>query len=192
MSRLRPHLSWLVILAAVGCTEEPLPRLGTIPEMSLVDQDGESFAREDLVGRTSIVDFVFTRCPAICPLLSEKMAQLQDRFEGAGDDVQLLSISVDPDHDTPAVLSEYAARYEADPERWRFLTGDADEVNRVVVRGFRQAMGEPVETEAGIDVMHSSHFVLVDRDGEIRGYFANDPEGTDALLKAVERLRTRR
>jgi protein SCO1/2 len=191
------RLSRLILLptllfAASGCTEDPLPNLGTIPEMSLVDQNRQSFDRSDLMGRISIVDFVFTRCPAICPLLSEKMSQLQDRFEGAGPDVQLLSISVDPEHDTPDVLRAYAERYGADPARWRFLTGDADEVNSVVVRGFRQAMGEPVETEAGVDVMHSSHFVLVDREGEIRGFFANDSEGTEDLLGAVERLRSHR
>jgi len=174
------------------CSEDALPDLGTIPEMALVDQNGEPFDRSGLVGRTSIVDFVYTRCPAICPLLSQKMAILQDRYDGAGDDIQLVSISVDPEHDTPDVLRDYSGRYGADPSRWRFLTGDADEVNRVVVRGFRQAMGEPQETPAGIDVMHSNHFVLVDRTGTIRGFYGNDSDGTEELVAHVERLRAHR
>jgi len=181
----------LVGTLASGCGDEALPDLGSIPEMSLIDQNGQVFDRSDLVARTSIVDFVFTRCPAICPLLSQKMAHLQRRYVGAGDDVQLVSISVDPEYDTPTVLLEYAAQYQADPERWRFLTGDADDVNRIVVSGFRQAMGEPERTaEGGVDVMHSSHFVLVDRTATIRGFYRNDAEGTATLLTDVERLRS--
>ena len=120
------------------------------------------------------------------------MQQFQERLADA-DGVQLVSISVDPDHDTPEVLREYGERYGADPARWRFLTGDADEVNRVVVRGFRVAMGEPEPTAGGgYDIMHSSTFVLIDPTGTIRGYYANEPEGTADLLRDVDRLRTGR
>ncbi|RLB48118.1 MAG: SCO family protein [Deltaproteobacteria bacterium] len=195
MSRSMAGALWGMILAtlAFGCGDEALPDLGSIPEMSLIDQNGQAFDRSDLEGRTSIVDFVFTRCPAICPLLSQKMAHLQQRYEGAGDDVQLVSISVDPEYDTPEVLLEYAGQYRADPARWRLLTGDADDVNRIVVSGFRQAMGEPERTaEGGVDVMHSSHFVLVDRTATIRGFYSNDADGTATLLTDVERLRSGR
>jgi protein SCO1/2 len=179
----------LVLFAACERTE-PLPELGTIPELELVDQRGDAFRRSDLRGKISIVDFVFTTCPTICPLLSARMKRFQDRFADAGDAVQLVSISVDPDHDTPEVMRAYGERYGADPARWRLLTGDANEVNRVVVRGFRVAMGEPEPVEGGgYDIMHSSHFVLVDRDGVIRGYYENDEEGAEALLRDVERLR---
>jgi len=180
-------------VASVGCEQrEPLPDLGTIPELALTDQEGRAFSSSDFSGKTSIVDFVFTSCPTICPLLSHKMQQFQERLADA-EGVQLVSISVDPEHDTPEVLHEYGERYGADPARWRLLTGDATEVNRVVVRGFRVAMGEPEPAPGGgYDIMHSSTFVLVDTEGRIRGYYPNEPEGTAELLRDVDRLRTGR
>jgi len=179
------------MLLAGGCEDgEPLPRLGTLPSFALVDQHGDAFGRQDMQGRVWIASFVFTRCPTICPTLSMKMEELQRRFTGRSGEIALVSFSVDPENDTPAVLREHAARYHADPSMWTWVTGPTEQVSDTVVRGFRVAMGEPTPTGNGdeYEIMHSSHFVLVDRDGTIRGYYASDPEGVAELTAAAAKL----
>ena len=180
------------MLLAGGCEEEgePLPRLGTLPPFELVDQRGDAFGRQDMRGRVWIASFVFTRCPTICPTLSMKMEELQGRFAGRSAELGLVSFSVDPENDTPDVLREHAARYHADPAMWTWVTGPTEQVSDTVVRGFRVAMGEPTPTGNGdeYEIMHSSHLVLVDREGAIRGYYASDPEGVAELTAAAARL----
>jgi protein SCO1/2 len=119
-----------------------------------------------------------------------KMEELQRRFTGRSGEIALVSFSVDPENDTPAVLREHAARYHADPSMWTWVTGPTEQVSDTVVRGFRVAMGEPTPTGNGdeYEIMHSSHFVLVDRDGTIRGYYASDPEGVAELTAAAAKL----
>jgi protein SCO1/2 len=180
-------------LPVSSCTDdEPLPVHGRVPELALTDQLGRPFTGDDLRGKVSVVDFIFTSCPTICPLLSSELSEIADRYEEDGD-VQLVSISVDPEHDTPEVLRAYGASYGADPERWRFVTGDAREISRVVVQGFHQALGEPVPRDDGrYDIAHSSRYVLIDREGQLRGYYRNDAEGRARLVEDVDRLRSER
>lgn len=183
-------MRWLFAVAIAGVSilsgcddREPPPTLGTLPAFELTDQNGASFGLEDMRGRVWIASFVFTRCPTICPTLSTKMARLQTQFRGREADLGLISFSVDPENDTPEVLREYAARFEADPVMWTWVTGPTERVSDTVVRGFRLAMGEPTPTGRGdeYEIMHSSHFVLVDRNGTIRGYYGSDDEGSRSL-----------
>lgn len=163
---------------------------GKVPSFALVDQRGQRVTDRDLQGTPWVANFVFTRCPSVCPLLSAKFKAFQDKL-GAGHDVTFVSFSVDPTHDTPEVLAEYAARYDADPKRWRFLTGSLSEIERTVVKGFKIHIGEP-EPRANdpslIDIMHGEHLVLIDRAGVIRGYYRAEPAEFEELQTDLRKL----
>lgn len=109
---------------------------GDVPDFSLLERNGQQVTKADLLGKVWIADFIFTRCVEKCPLVSSRMAGLQDVF-ATEDDVRLVSISVDPEHDTPAVLTRYAAGLGAHPQRWLFLTGDKTHIYKLAREGFR-------------------------------------------------------
>ena len=116
--------------------------LGTLPAFTLTDQRGQPFGTRDLAGKVWVADFIFTSCQEACPLLSQKMAEVGRRARQLGPDFHLVSISVDPERDTPARLAEYAARYGANPLAWSFLTGPADAIEAAVDGGFKVGMGK--------------------------------------------------
>lgn len=160
---------------------ERLARYGPAPDFSLVERSGRPLSAGDLRGRVWIADFIYTQCQDTCPLQSRAMAALQADLKAYGD-LRSVSITVDPLTDSAALLSRYADRYGADPERWLFLTGELREIRRIVQEGFRLSAA-PVEGQT-LDpvVFHSSRFVLVDREGEIRGYYdSNDPQALKRL-----------
>jgi len=170
-----------------------LPMLGDLPAFSLIAEDGRAFGRDDLLGRVWIADFVFTSCSDACPLLQAKMKKIQDRLIplGQGGNISLLSISVDPERDTPQKLKQYGETFGARPGLWRSLTGDQREVERTVVRGFHTAMAKvPAEGAdphvAAFEIMHGERLVLVDRQGRIRGYY--DADDRDRLLRDARSL----
>lgn len=152
-----------------------------VPEFSLTDQNGAGLTREDLLGTYWVANFIFTNCGGICPTMSFQMRALQNSIP-ADLPVHLVSISVDPERDTPAVLKEYAAEWNADPERWSFLTGEKEAIYSLAREGF--LLG--VNPEGGTlvePIMHSQRFVLVDEEGMIRGYYDGfDDEKTGVLL----------
>ena len=115
----------------------PPPMLGTVPAFSLTDQTGHRFGTDDLRGKVWVADFIFTACPEACPLMSQKMADVMRRARQLGPDFHLVSMTVDPDRDTPARLAEYGARYGAHPQKWSFLTGPMDVIQAAVVDGFK-------------------------------------------------------
>src|SRR2546426_8909232 len=121
-----------------------LPMLGELPAFSLLAEDGKRFGREDLLGRVWIADYVYTSWSDACPRLQAKMKKLQDRLLPLeqGGNIGLLSISVDPERDTPQKLKEYGETFGARAGLWRSLTGDQKEVERTVVRGFHIAMAK--------------------------------------------------
>jgi protein SCO1/2 len=121
-----------------------LPVYGVVPDFALVDQSGLPVGKSDLAGKVWIAGFLFTNCPDECPLLTAEMARLQSDLANIAD-LRLVSISVDPDRDTPAVLSQYAARFNANPGRWLFLTGDKRAIYRLVRDGFRLGIVDPAE-----------------------------------------------
>jgi len=196
---LRRGLLWgflvaaLVFVAAATLVQrlrrpEPLPILGQLPGFSLVNRDGRTIGLQDLAGTPWVADFVFTRCPASCPMMSARMARL-NRSLPPELKVRLVSISVDPEYDTPEILERYAGNFEA-PERWLFLTGGREEVRRLCVEGFK--LGLDMEPGPGIGpepILHSTRFVLVDGEGRIRGYYeAFDEASTEKLRKDLLRL----
>jgi protein SCO1/2 len=156
-----------------------------LPDFNLTDTQGRSITRADLAGKVWIVNFIFTRCTLICPMMSAQMFQLQEELAAHSRyaEMRLVSISVDGEHDTPEVLGAFAELFHADPEHWFFLTGGQDVVWPLVIDGF----GLSLEHDAGSSVMpitHSGRFVLVDRQGRIVNYY--DPgDATDrAALRA--------
>jgi protein SCO1 len=167
----------------------PLAVYGSVPTFQLVDQRGAPFNDGSMVGHASIVDFIFTRCAASCPRLTARMADLQGRLARAGSSARLVSFSVDPENDTPAVLSEYAARNGADPSRWSFVTGPVDAVKSAVVAGFKVALEKLPKGANDYEVIHGDWFVLVDATGKLRGYYTTDePTDVDRLMRDVLRL----
>jgi protein SCO1 len=166
-----------------------LPVLGHIPSFRLVDQRNDVFTTESMLGHVSVVDFIFTRCPSSCPRLTARMGELQRRIERDHEDVRLVSFSVDPENDTAPVLGEYAAKAGADPARWTFLTGSVDEIARAVVLGFKVSAAKIARGANDYDVTHGEWFVLVDRSGDVRGFYpTSQPEEFEALVDAVVRL----
>jgi len=177
---------------------QPLPVFSALPDFALVDEAARPFSRKDLLGRAWVVDFIFTSCPDACPRLTAIMKQLQDSLtseerQGA---VGLLSISVDPARDTPAVMQAYARARGADARVWRFLTGEQGAIERTVIEGFKSAI-EKVELEAPqgephaqlMRILHGEKFVLVDAAGRIRGYYdVRDALEQQRLLRDLRQL----
>jgi protein SCO1/2 len=169
---------------------DPPPVMGEIPAFALVDQAGEPFGSADLEGRVYVANFFFTSCPSICPPMMHAVSTLQDRYGDSGvTEVHLVSITVDPETDTPERLTEYAARFGVDPERWTLLTGEIDTIRRVAVEGFKTALGDRVEVEDGFfDIAHSGKLVLVDGRGRIRGYYDYDALGMDEVFNRSQHV----
>lgn len=174
------------VLLAVGCTRRaaPLPDYGRLPDFELIEHSGRFFRSRDLSGRVWIVDFVFTRCTTVCPRMSGAMRDLQQRLQDIRQ-AGLLSVSIDPEFDAPPVLASYAARFEARPERWIFLTGE----KRLI-----RAMQESAQRHLDPDEItaHSKQFYLVDGEGYIRGvYSITRPEALGEIVADARRLVTR-
>jgi protein SCO1 len=178
MSSFRPRwprlaLAGLLCLACASCrASSGDDDLGPVGDFSLTERGGETVTRDDLLGKVWVASFVFTRCNGPCPQVTATMAQLQAAFAGLPD-VRLVTFTVDPAHDDPRELAEYARRYGADPQRWLFLTGPEDRIYELVNKQFH-VLAKPNEGEdrkPGAEVMHDPRLVVVDRRGHIRGYY---------------------
>jgi cytochrome oxidase Cu insertion factor (SCO1/SenC/PrrC family) len=187
------------------------------PSFTLIDQLGRPVSDAELRGKVVVADFIYTTCTDICPALTAQMGALRTRLaaEGLlGDDVMLLSISVDPMRDTPEVLRAYSEPFAAEPANWLFLTGAEPAIRQVVVDGFM--LGVEVMEAAAADaaahvdgtdhasgddhgshgaghdgayeVSHSGRFVLIDRDWQIRSYYDSAALDQDALVQQLRAL----
>jgi protein SCO1 len=153
-----------VLLAGCGSPAPELPSYSRIGPFALTSQSGEEFTSEkELTGKVWIADFIFTSCSGPCPRMSAFMLRLQNEFRNLSD-VRLVSFTVDPATDVPAVLSEYAKRYKAEPGRWFFLTGAREDLHKLSREAF--LLGDVTG-----DLQHSTRFVLVDKHGTVRGYY---------------------
>ncbi|HEV2853066.1 MAG TPA: SCO family protein [Thermoanaerobaculia bacterium] len=191
---LRRGLLWgvlvavLIVVAAAALMQqlrrpEPPPVLGQVPDFALTNRDGRTVRLADLAGKPWIADFIFTRCPASCPVMTARMARLnRDLPEDSA--VRLVSFTVDPDHDTPQVLQQYAASFKA-PDRWLFLTGDKRALYHLSREGFKLGIEmNPQPATGSIEpILHSTRFVLVDGEGRIRGYYEGFDEESMGKLE---------
>ncbi|MCC6542404.1 MAG: SCO family protein [Flavobacteriales bacterium] len=159
-----------------------------IPPFSFIDRYGRPFTDKDVEGKIIIADFFFTRCTTICPRMGVNMQQLQLKLnDEAFRDVVFLSHTVDPEHDTPAVLDAYAKKLEADPERWKFLTGNAVDIYRMGNTGYLLSALE--DSTSAEQFVHDGRFVLVDKQKHIRGYYdGTEAEGVNALAADLKML----
>lgn len=172
-----------------------LEDLGDIGAFSLIDERGEAFTDAALRGQITLVNFIFTRCDTICPVTSMKMAKLQEKTFDVRAKIKLASFSVDPAYDTPAKLTEFAQRYQADPARWRFVTGPVEDVRKLVEGPFMNSMTNEGVTPSGApQIAHSGFFLLVDAQGHIRGHYdSNDVQKLDDMAHDARYLaRTQR
>jgi protein SCO1 len=170
-----PYILRQTSLAAEQSLELSLPALTNVAPFELTGQDGQPFNSESLAGKVWVADFIFTRCPGACPLMTTELSKLLGEF-GDHPDLRMVSITVDPEYDTPEVLDAFAKEYDADPERWHFLTGPNEFIQELSQKEFKISAAE---TPAA----HSLRFILVDRQGDIRGYYQSSDPG------AVEKLR---
>ncbi len=199
-------LAWLVTLILLFAVPlyfsfkapqpELPPALGNIPNFELTNQDGRniSYANE-YKGSVLLVNFIFTSCQTVCPLLTAQMAKIQSRLQSAAPIIRLVSITVDPETDTPEVLKKYGEKYQARFRHWSFLTGDLNQIYETVVNGFHIAADNPVFNKADLDsdksadlfeITHGEHFVIIDQQGQIRAYMQGNND--EQLNKIVQTL----
>lgn len=174
--------SWPVAWSLQTALPPPLPELGTLPPFELVDQQGRPFGSRDLEGRVWVASFIFTRCATVCPAITAQMARIQARTAQLAPAFHLVSISVDPDHDTPERLAAYAREHRARPRAWTFLTGPSGKVRDTVVNGLKVAMGRETGDGGAEEIFHDSHLVLVDQRRRIRAFYDSAEE------KVVDRV----
>lgn len=174
----------------VAAEAPDLDVLGEVPDFAFTDQTGAPVRAADLRGRVQVASFLFTRCPTICPTSAMKLKRIGERLAARSAAVDLVSFSVDPEHDTPPVLAAFAARYQADPARWRFLTGPPAAIRAAVEDGFRIAVDRGAALADGTPtIVHGTHYVLLDRQLRIRGYYDSDePARLDQLVADAIRL----
>jgi len=148
-----------------------------LPDFSFTERSGQALSRGDLLGSVWIADFIFTSCAGPCPQMSRHMQRLQEDLSEL-EPLRLVSFSVDPERDTPEVLRAYGERYDADPQRWLFLTGPMDRIYDIAIKGFKITVEAARENN---EIIHDTRFILVDAEGTIRGYY--DSASADDLQR---------
>lgn len=193
---------FLFCLAVLACQRPELPVLGKIPEFQLYTQDAQLFSRQDMKGKVWVANFVFTSCGGACPMMTERMkrnvqAAIVEMATEQGDyPARIVSFSVDPERDSPQVLTAYAKVHGADPRYWTFLTGPLQDVTKTVVGGFRISMGKvpPATPQAQPnadeiwEIVHGEQFLLIDDQGRIRGYYSSEGNGLRKLMTDLRGL----
>lgn len=160
----------------------PLPQLAVAPQFELTDQEGRSVTTADLKGKVWVANFIFTRCQGPCPMITSRMAEINQALGAKAPDVKLISLTVDPDFDTPAVLKEYGEKAGAKADNWKFLTGPREEMEKIIREGFLLPL---MKDPAGAP-LHSTRFVIVDREGMIRGFQdGNEQEVVQKVLMDI-------
>jgi len=152
-----------------------LPVLGVVPDFKLTASTGLDFGSKEMKGNICVVDFFFTSCEGPCPIMADQMSTLYKALAGSGK-IQFISISVDPDRDRLQVLQEYARRQNVTDDRWVFLRGDKTEIKWLSEDVFKLAADD-------LPATHSTKFVLVDDQGQIRGYYSGTDQTSINILK---------
>jgi protein SCO1/2/putative membrane protein len=193
-SRALRRSAFLCLLAAFGVfalhtahaqEQKALWDPAGVEDFSLTECHGQTVTKADLLGKPWVACFIFTRCAGAdyCPRVSREMEILQERLKGV--DVRLVTLTVDPENDTPEVLCEYAARYHADPEKWWFLTGDKETTYRLIQRSFHMIAYEDPKQIPGFEFVHSVEIMHVDAEGVVRGRYNARNDVAMAKLRRV-------
>jgi protein SCO1/2 len=179
-------LRFLLIFATsllISCHEKeaPLPQYGQVRNFSLTTEDGTLLDTAALDRTILVVNFFFATCPKVCPAVQGRLAQVVHKYRSVPQ-VQFLSISIDPERDTPEILKEYASRFEYPEGKWRFLTGDPSVIKALLTEDFNFATAEDPS-------LHSTRIVLIDGARKIRGFYqGDDADGVSELTRAIARL----
>lgn len=183
---------WLLLLACAGCSRGSgeLKRYRQVREFSLMERSGKPIARSELDGKIWIANFFFAGCSTECSSVLANMASLQDRLRTLTN-VYLVSFTTDPRSDTPEALTRFAAQFEADPERWLFVTGDRRQLLQTIVHDFLLPVTKDHRAQADLlsGLVHSDQMALVDAGGTVRAYFNGlEARTPDRVLVAVHQL----
>lgn len=135
------------------------------PDFKFINQDGDTITNEDYKGKVYLVEFFFTTCPTICPIMNKNLVEIQDIFSDR-QDFGIASFTIDPSHDTPEVLNDYAEKYGIDHPNWNLMTGDRERIYELANQGFGLYAGEDAQAAGGF--AHQGMFALVDQEGYIR------------------------
>jgi len=192
---------WTIVLGAsvllalsLACRPaSTLPVLFPAPQFDLVDQTGRPFSSSHLTGKVVVANFVFTNCTDICPLLTATMAQVRDQLRQErllGEKSVIVSFSVDPEHDTPEALTTYGERFGAVPTEWRFLTGQRQAIDDLLIGGFKVGRPPPAARAPGgtPEIIHTNRFALIDPRGQVRALYSGEELNVSAVVEEVRRL----
>jgi protein SCO1/2 len=177
-------------------SEPDLVTIGKVPDFSFINQDGKTITNKSYEGKVYIAEFFFTTCPSICPIMNQNMVKIQNEFYG-NPKLGIASFSIDPEHDTPKVLKEYAESYGITNPHWHLLTGEKVKIFNLANSGFNLYVGENTEVEGGFE--HSGFFALIDQEGNIRSridendnpiiyYDGLEAEGIQMLIEDIKKL----
>lgn len=172
----------LSLMELSGVHRKPaLPVIGPVADFTLLNQDGRMVTLADLSNHVWVADIIFTRCAGSCPVMSGQMKSLQGALP-AGSPAKLVTLTTDPDFDTPPVLKKYGERFDADANRWMFLTGAKLEIAKLAANSLKLT-AVPVKPEDQKDpadlFIHSTIFVVVDKHARLRGTFETEGDGVD-------------
>ena len=190
-------LAWFVQVVRDQNRLQPLRVIGPVAGFALTNQDGKSTSLADFTNRVWLADIIFTRCAGPCPRLTGQMRSLQDRLPKESG-VKLVTLTTDPEFDTPAVLKKYGGRFGADFNRWTFLTGTKSEIGRLAANSLKLSAQpvKPAEQQDAADLfIHTTIFVIVDKHARLRGFFETGGDGVDwtnavlpKILQSVRQL----
>lgn len=169
----------------LGCKgKSNLPELGTIPPFEFTNEEGQAYSSAKLQGQIWVADFFFTNCPGPCPRMANQLKRVQQETSNLPQ-LHLVSITVDPDRDTPTNLRSYAQRFGARPDRWTFLTGRKDLIRNLMSEAFYLGYADTLQE-------HSTRFVLIDRQMKIRGFYDSlAKDSIDNLIADIRDLHDR-
>jgi len=190
-------LAYLLAVAEMKKDQQPpLPVLNPIADFTLTNENGQVTTLADLTNHAWVADIIFTRCPGPCPRMTQQMKMVQDALP-SGSNARLVTMTTDPEFDTPAVLTRYAAHYLADTNRWMFLTGAKKEIASLASDSLKLGVTpvKPADRQGEFDLfIHTTVFVMVDKHAHLRGIFETGGDGVDwaavqpRLLAALHRL----
>jgi len=167
---------WAVPKIVDRFTKPRLAKIGKVPEFSFTNQNQKTITNQSYHDKVYIVEFFFTTCPSICPIMNQNMVKIQDHFFG-NPNLGIASLTIDPIKDTPKVLKEYAIQYKITNPNWNLLTGNKETIYKFANNGFNLYVGENPEVGGGFE--HSGFFALVDKEGNIRSRF--DEQGNPII-----------
>lgn len=187
---------WAIPKIVDHYSEPELAVIGTVPDFSFTDQNGNTISNSDYKGKVYVAEFFFTTCPSICPIMNRNMVKVQNEFYG-NPNLGIASFSIDPEYDSPEVLKDYAESYKITNPNWHLLTGEKAKIFDLANSGFNLYVGENSEVEGGFE--HSGYFALIDQEGQIRSRFDEhgnpiiyydglEAEGIQMLIEDIELL----